>query len=908
MRPDLNSPDLSAEVWPEAEQDRLAQILDEYLVAAERGEPIGPEELIAKYPADAAHLRRYLSGLQFFHDAAVSPATPRPTLLNGGGPRTEQVIGDYRLMREIGRGGMGVVYEAEQISLHRRVALKILPFTAGHDDKHICRFRNEAQAAAQVQHPHIVPVYAIGEEHGTHYYAMQLIEGQSLATLLEETRSFAATASCGTTAPQYVRTVGGGSNEAQIETRSEHATSPAAEPRIASSVSSRTSDHVRAIARLGIQAAEALHAAHEYGVVHRDVKPSNLLVDDHGKLWVTDFGLARCRETRGLTQTGDVLGTMRYMSPEQALGRSALIDHRTDIFSLGVTLYELATLHHPAGNATDVQLMLDRTRFTCKSLRHWNPQIPVDFETVVLKSIAEFPHERYTSAQEFADDLRRFEEGRPIQASPPSLLSRATKWAGRHRGSVAAAAAVLVVAFAGLFATLFFVAREKMATDRALVKSRGHLHQVNEVLDRFGSKLVDQLAAIPGAEGVRHQLLEDISQLYEEFGQQAAGDPALSADLAKAYSKMGRLSERMGNHQAALERQLRALHIWEASIAKEPGNDEYVRNLALTHNNIGLLQMDSGKVNDALNSFQKAERVQRRLLSVAPQNSAIATELATTYGNLGLALRNVGDREQARKMFRESIALHERRLTESPGDESALRGQSASYNNLGSLDESTPGDDAAENYKQAIDIQHRLVKNDPINRIYQGDLARTYNNLGYLLARQSDWRNAEISYTDAIALQEHLLVKASPLAASYLRDLAISFNNLGMAQSGSERRAAAENSFRLALALQDVLIAAEEHDAKTLSNQGSVWNNLGMLFNAQARFSEAEGAYQHAIEYQRKALDAAPEQASFRRLLDNHYVNFAECLRKQNKRAAADEIQRQRKSLAAIGTNPTPLN
>lgn len=907
MRPDVKSLESTSEVLPESEQDRLAQILDEYLIAAERGEPIRPEDLLARYPQDAVHLRRYLSGLELFHRAAVGPAKAMPTLIRSGSPWAEQDIGDYQLVREIGRGGMGVVYEAMQISLQRRVALKILPFTSGDDGKHISRFRNEAQAAAQVQHPNIVPVHAIGEQNGVHYYAMQLIEGQSLATLLAKTRSCAGTASVGTTAPNHLRTIrdglpAGGRVDRPVETNQQQAK----RPRV-SLEASRTGDHVRATARLGVQAAEALHAAHEYGVVHRDIKPSNLLVDEGGKLWVTDFGLARCRESSGLTQTGDVLGTMRYMSPEQALGRSALIDHRTDIFSLGVTLYELATLHHPAGNATDVQLLLDRARFTLKPLRHWNRQIPVDFETIVLKAIAEFPHERYGTSQELADDLRRFIEGRPILASPPSLLSRATKWAGRHRGWVGAAAAVLLVACAGLLATLFLVAREKTATERALVKANDNLHQAHAVLDRFGSQLVDQLAAIPGAEGVRHQLLEDSLGLYRQFEEQAAGDPALAADLARAYSKMGALSEKMGNSTEAHQRLASAQQIWEERVAAEPTNHEYARNLALCRNNVGLLLMEMGRGTEAIEWLRKAEQMQRKLLAADPNWLAVATETATTYGNLGLALRNAGQRDEARRMLREAIALYERCAAESPADEAVLRGLAASYNNLGAIDESAAGNDAAENYRQAIDIQQRLVVSHPINRIYQGDLARTYNNLGYLLAKRGDWKNAEVCYADAIKIQE-LLVEASPMAASYRRDLAISYNNLGMAQSRGERLQAAESSFRQSVKLQEALLAAESGDAKTLSNHGGVWNNLGMLFDSQRRYAEADDAYREAIRYQRQALEAAPSQAAFRDMLNNHYTNYANCLEKQDKIEAAQRVNRERKNLAAFAVNSKSMN
>ena len=227
------------------------------------------------------------------------------------------------------------------------------------------------------------------------------------------------------------------------------------------------------------------------------MKPSNLLLDEHGKLWVTDFGLARCRESANLTQSGDILGTMRYMSPEQALGRNGLVDHRTDVYSLGVTLYELAALRHPADDVGDLQLFFDRTRTNYRPLRHWNRHIARDFETIVMKAISEFPHERYATAQELADDLTRFREGRPILASPPNIVSRASKWAKRHRAAVVAAMAVAAVLMLSLAIGLVIVARKNAHTDRVnaqLIASRkqsdANLKRARQMLDRFGSRLV----------------------------------------------------------------------------------------------------------------------------------------------------------------------------------------------------------------------------------------------------------------------------------------------------------------------------------------------------------------------------------------------------------------------------------
>jgi eukaryotic-like serine/threonine-protein kinase len=841
----------TVDALPEAVQDRLARILDDYLIAIELGNPIAPEELLARHPDDAPQLQKYLSGLQLFHAAAAVPNLASEVSLASGKLQPDQTIGDFRLVREIGRGGMGVVYEAEQISLRRRVALKILPFTAGSDDKQTSRFKNEARAAAQIKHPNIVPVFAVGEQNGIHYYAMQLIEGRSLTAALAELQP---------TAPASTMDTGA---------------------------------HIRRVAELGVQAAEALEAAHDFGIVHRDVKPSNLLVDGDAKLWVTDFGLARCREQKGLTQTGDVLGTMRYMSPEQATGQGGLVDHRTDIYSLGVTLYELATLHHPAGDATDAQLLLDRRRNAIKPPRHWNRHIPVDFETILLKAISEFPHERYATARKLADDLNRFLEGRPILASPPSLVTRAGKWIGRHRGLMHAAAAVLLVAIVGQLANTVMLSVQKRETEQALATAKANLQQAHAVLEQFGTRYPEQLVAIPGAEGVRAQMLEDSLKFYDRFAAQAADDPTLAGDRALAYNRMGTLSEELGNSQQALAKHEAARAIWLARLADDPSNSDATRNLALCDNNIALLLAARGREAEAIDLLERAQRAQETLRAKDGQAVAVATELATTRNNLGLVLRQAARPREAMQQFRAAIPL----VNANENEEAALRVLAAAYNNLGSLLDGAP-DEAAENYRRAIDIQQKLAKANSINRLYQGDLARTYNNLGFVLARQRDWSNAEDCYLNAVELQEHL-VKQSPLAGSYVRDLAISYNNLGMVQSRAAQFAAAEKSFRKALALNEQLLAATPNDEAALSNVGGVYNNLGLLLAGQHRYADAETAYQSAIRLQKQAFEAAPTSRRYRDLLDNHFANFAACLREQSKQDAAEQLLAESKSLLA---------
>jgi serine/threonine protein kinase/WD40 repeat protein len=351
----------------------------------------------------------------------VAPAPPVASAPLAG------TLGDFRILREVGRGGMGVVYEAEQISLGRRVALKVLPFAAVLDPRHLRRFQNEARAAACLHHPNIVPVYNVASDRGVHYYAMQFIEGQTLAALIQERRRQEGFEGGGPRAEG--RPSRGGHAASTLADRNASATSRR-DPR-SSIVSSRAA--ALEVARLGVQAAEALDHAHQQGVVHRDVKPANLMLDHEGRLWVTDFGLAHIQGDGGLTATGDLLGTLRYMSPEQALARRGLVDHRADIYSLGVTLYELLTLR-PAFPGDDRQELLHRIAHEDPvPLRRLNPAVPVDLETVLARAMAKEPAERYASARELADDLRRFLDDRPVLARRPTLARRLSRWARRHR-------------------------------------------------------------------------------------------------------------------------------------------------------------------------------------------------------------------------------------------------------------------------------------------------------------------------------------------------------------------------------------------------------------------------------------------------------------------------------------------
>ncbi|MBL8747060.1 MAG: protein kinase [Phycisphaerae bacterium] len=321
-------------------------------------------------------------------------------------------LGEFTLIREIGRGGMGVVYLAEDGLLGRRVALKILSSQALASEHDLARFRTEAKAAARLSHPGIVPVHRYGEQEGTHYIVMEYVEGETLADRIERFRAASSSARPGT-----------GTNDG----------------------------HVREVLQIISGVAEALDYAHRRNVVHRDVKPSNILLTTEGEPRLTDFGVARIGADQSITVTGEVAGTYYYMSPEQARAQRTQIDHRTDIFSLGVVLYECLTLQRPFTGESSHQVMQALTSIDPLPIRQLNPRVSRDLATVCHKALEKRPSDRYPTAGHFAADLRCCLSGEPILASGPSAWRRLKRLGRQHRVLLSASVVVLLAAgIAGL--------------------------------------------------------------------------------------------------------------------------------------------------------------------------------------------------------------------------------------------------------------------------------------------------------------------------------------------------------------------------------------------------------------------------------------------------------------------------
>jgi serine/threonine protein kinase/WD40 repeat protein len=438
--------------------DPLSPVLEEFVARYRRGERPVLTDYLARYPELAERIRVVFPMMMLMEEAGCS-GSDSSVAASADTDRVvtqPQRIGGYRILREVGRGGMGVVYEAEQLTLGRHVALKVLPVQPAQDATRWERFQREAKAAARLHHTNIVPVFEVGADGAACFYAMQYIHGQPLDQVLDELRAARSTQTGKSSAASrsVADSLLAGSFESRYALAAPAAGAPAAVPpswailpgggELSHTDSKRRPYHL-SVAHIGIQVAEALAYAHQEGVIHRDIKPANLLLDTGGRVWVTDFGLAKT-EAGALTQTGDIVGTVRYMAPERFRGWS---DPRSDVYSLGLTLYEMLALR-PAFPSPDRLRVIQQVECVePPPLRRLDGYIPRDLETIVTKAIDKEPARRYQSAAELAADLQRFLEDKPILARHIGNLERTWRWCRRNPLLAFLATFSIVVVLAG---------------------------------------------------------------------------------------------------------------------------------------------------------------------------------------------------------------------------------------------------------------------------------------------------------------------------------------------------------------------------------------------------------------------------------------------------------------------------
>jgi serine/threonine protein kinase len=818
-----------------------AQIAEEIRTQLRAGQQPDVEELVRRHPQWEEQVRQLVPVLAVVGQLSTPPKEAEALVQ----------LGEYRILREVGRGGMGVVYEAEQPSLRRRVALKVLPLAAALDARQLQRFRNEAQAAAQLHHSNIVPIYAVGCERGVHYYAMQFIDGRTLADLIAQQRqqagltaeaerpSDAATASL--TAPAATATP---------ETAAGNATDRSPTRR----------SYFRDVARLGAQAAEALECAHRQGVIHRDIKPANLMVDVRGHLWITDFGLARMLNEVGPTLSGDLVGTMRYMSPEQAAARRGLVDQRTDIYSLGATLYELLTLRPVCDGQGRLEVLRQITGEEPPAPRRLNKAIPPELETIVLKALGKDPAERYATAQEMADDLQRFLRHEPIRARRPTLLERARKWTRRHRTAVQVAATMLLLTAVGLGVSTALLYREQQRTQAALQAEAEGRRLARQAVDDMYTEVAEKwLKDQPRMQQVQREFLEKALKYYEGFAREPGDDPEICLEAAKAYRRIANLHRLLGNLDAAEKASREKLAICERLALEYPDRATYRAELAGAWHNLGILLEQVNRLPEAEAAERQALTRWRHLAAEFPDRP-LASEVGIALQALGILRRRRGDLEEARRLGRE-----------------------------------------------AIEQQQAALKMEPANPRFRAALHLHCQGLAGTLA-QSD-EDAEADKVLALGLRTcEQLVAEYPDVPEHRYHLGVSYCNRAQLLQGHRRLAEAAADLDRARAVQEKLAADFPDVADYHANLANTLSTRAGLFltadEAAARRDPAplkEGVQllRRAVASQRTALQLGPRKAAYRPFLLTQTWNLAMSLQRLGEHAETARVAEEMPAILA---------
>jgi serine/threonine-protein kinase len=762
----------------------------------------------------------------------------------------------FRVLRPHARGGLGAVFVALDTELHREVALKQMLDHRALDAVSRSRFLVEAEITGGLEHPGIVPVYGLGTyADGRPYYAMRFIRGESLKDAIGH---FHADLALG-------RDTG------------------------------RRSLALRMLLRRFTDVCNAIEYAHTRGVLHRDIKPGNVIVGKHGETLVVDWGLAKPlgqaggespdseerllipSQASGTAQTlpGSVLGTPAYMSPEQARGEPDRLDRRSDVYSLGVTLYFLLTNRAPfeSGDVSGVLHAVQEGAF--RSPRHLDPDLDRSLEAVCLKAMALYPQDRYDSARALADDIDRWLADEPVTARREPVSARVRRWARRNRTLVAGVAVLLVAATVALTAGAILLSRANARTELRRLEAERNFELARDAVDRYYTRVSeDRLLNEPQMERLRRDLLETARDFYQKFVDEHRDDPRARADLGNAYLRLSQIASALGAFPDAIGHGKHAEASFATLAAEHPEVAEYRRLLSVSDNNMGNLYHATGRVGEAEAAYSRAQTSFAWLANERPEIVEHRRGLASSYNDLGNFYSATGRSGEAESSFRRAIEIDEKLAEEHPELTRSRRALAVTHSNLGVLYKNTGRATEAEvSYRRSIEIGERLSAEHPEVIEYGFDLAASHNNLGELYIATGRAAKAEAALARAIEIQEKLVAE-HPGVTQYRHELAVSHSNLGNLSSATDRPTEAEVSYRRAIEISEKLTAEHREVIEYRSNLARLYNCLGVLYFTTGRPVEAETAYRRALEFQEKLAADHPEQVKFTLELGGSYCNL----------------------------------
>jgi serine/threonine protein kinase len=808
--------------------------------------------------------------------AAASHAEDPETILATSTPSSRRRLGDFEVVSELGRGAMGVVYKAWQPALGRMVALKVQPRPG--DEKADARFRREVRALARVDHPHLVKVYSSGYDGEQFFYAMELIEGAPLAAVCDAlTRDGAATTAVDLT--EWKAAIGAAQHPltAPPTATSEPTPKSLATPTIVGEVMplatlvddrhpTGSRGYLRRIVRLLQQVSEAAHALHEAGVLHRDIKPGNVLVTADGEQAVLmDLGLAQLADdTEGrLTRTRQFVGTLRYASPQQVMAVGTL-DRRSDVYSLGATLWELLTLR-PLFGATEKtpipELMERIQRDEPQRLGRVNPEGGRDLEAVVHKCLEKEPDHRYASARELADDLGRWLDGEPVVARPVRGWERAVKWMRRRpilAGLSAALVAAMIYATVSSWILLGRVQREAETARAQRDDADAQRRRMQATLDDMLSEeslayLTTQKELLPE----QRAFLERAVKYYTEFAGRAPTDVEGRRLVAAALTRVARIHQSLGRAADAEQSFHAALAAHEELARLDPGQFEFRRAIGLDHNNLARLLAEHGRMPDAKAEYHSAIDVQGQLVQSAPANPDFRRDLAESRSNFGRLLDDLNRLSEADTELRAALGLQSELYVANPADSGIRRSLARTHVHLCHLliNLHKPVEAVAE-MQSALALQQQLVAEARSSAEDRGALATSYQGLGILLNTLGQRAESDDANHKSLAIRERLAADY-PGVPIYAVDLGVSYYNLGEQAFNRGETAASRDFYSKAISVLEPMFRTHPAHATLREALCYVHWGLALALDKTGQGSDALREWDRSLEVADNRLQTA---------------------------------------------------